>query len=70
MAARKAVLNPPPARPELDALLESAREAGVSDEQLLEQRVSFAYGNAPADAENVTKESVIAASARNRLVTA
>jgi len=32
--------------------------------------VSFAYGNAPADADNVTKESVRAASVRNRLAAA
>jgi len=70
MAARKAILNPAPSRPELDALLENARKVGVTDDQLQEQRVSFAYGNAPADADNVTKESVRAASVRNRLAAA
>jgi hypothetical protein len=57
MADRKSALKPPPPRPELDRLLEQARVAGVTEEQLLEQRVSFAYGNAPEDS-GITKESV------------
>jgi hypothetical protein len=67
MAERKSVLKPAPNRPELDALLEEARQKGVTDEQLQEQRVSFAYGNAPAGADRITKESVRDASRRNRL---
>lgn len=47
MAIRKSALIDPPARPELDRLLEQARAVGVTDEQLREQRISFAYGNAP-----------------------
>ena len=47
MAARKTVLRPAPARPELDRLVQTSIKAGVSDGQLQEQRVSFAYGNAP-----------------------
>ena len=57
MAARKSVMKRAPNRPELDALLEDARHKGVTDEQLQEQRVSFAYGNAPAGAERITKEA-------------
>ncbi len=56
MAARQSMLRPAPARPELDRLVEEARKSGISEEQLQEQRVSFAYGNAPAKAERVTKE--------------
>jgi hypothetical protein len=67
MAARKSVLKRAPERPELQALLETARRTGVSDEQLLEQRASFAYGNAPADAHRITKETALDASRRNRL---
>lgn len=67
MVARKSVLKRAPARPELDALLEKARRSGVSDDQLQEQRVSFAYGNAPAGADRITKETVREASRRNRL---
>lgn len=67
MAARKSMLRPAPPRPELDQLIEQARQSGVSDEQLQEQRASFAYGNAPAGADRITKESAREASTRNRL---
>jgi hypothetical protein len=56
MAERKSALKRAPARPELDKLLERAREAGVSEAQLHEQRISFAYGNAPKGSR-ITKES-------------
>ena len=56
MAIRKSALKSAPARPELDRLLEQARIHGVTDEQLREQRVSFAYGNAPQNS-GITKES-------------
>jgi hypothetical protein len=67
MAARQTMLHPAPERPELDKLVEDARNTGLSEEQFQEQRVSFAYGNAPASAKRVTKESVRAASTRSRL---
>ena len=57
MVARKPFFGPAPSHPELDQLLEQARRVEVTDEQLREQRVSFAYGNAPEDAR-ITKESV------------
>jgi hypothetical protein len=66
MAARKAYLGPAPAHPELDQLLEAARNNPPTDEQLREQRVSFAYGNAPADS-GITKESVRSASQSIRI---
>jgi len=69
MAARKSMLHPAPARPDLERLVDEARRAGITDEQLQEQRVSFAYGNAPAGAR-LTKESVRAASTRSRLLPA
>jgi hypothetical protein len=56
MAIRKSTLTPAPARPELDRLLQQARETGVTDEQLFEQRISFAYGNAPENS-GITKET-------------
>lgn len=65
MAIRKSALKPAPARPELDRLLQQARETGVSDEQLLEQRISFAYGNAP-ESSGITKET--ARSAANSIL--
>ena len=46
MAERKSALKRAPKRPELDALLETAKTTVVTDEQLLEQRISFVYGNA------------------------
>ena len=47
MAPRKSAIRSAPRRPELEQLLEQARVAGVTDDMLQEQRVSFAYGNAP-----------------------
>ncbi len=70
MAARKPTLRPAPPRPDLERLFEEARAHGVTEEQLQEQRVSFAYGNASLRDDSVTKESVRAASARRRLVPA
>lgn len=57
MAERKAYFGPPPNHPELDALIEQARSTPVTNEMLAEQRISFAYGNAPANS-GITKESV------------
>jgi hypothetical protein len=70
MVARKTVLKPAPARPKLQALLDQAKRRGVSEQELAEQRVSFAYGNAPADDDRITKESARTASTRNKLVSA
>ncbi len=67
MAIRKSSLKPAPQRPELERLLDEARRVGVTDEQLQEQRVSFAYGNAPFEASRITKDSARDASRHNRL---
>lgn len=61
MAARKSVLRAAPPRPELQRLLAESIAAGVTDEQLREQRVSFAYGNAP-EGSRITKDSARKAS--------
>lgn len=45
-----------PSVPELKALLEKAKGATLTDEQLREQRASFVYGNAPKGSR-ITKES-------------
>jgi hypothetical protein len=66
MAIRKSTLRPAPPRPELERLLEAARASGVTDEQLQEQRVSFAYGNAPENSR-ITKESARTASRSIRI---
>ena len=61
MAIRKSA--PAPARPELERLLQQARETGVTEEELFEQRISFVYGNAPEDS-GITKETARAAANR------
>jgi hypothetical protein len=50
-------MGPTPSHPELDRLLEQTRNIKVTEADLLEQRISFAYGNAP-HSSNITKESV------------
>ena len=62
MALRKQFQSNLQLRPELQRLLEEARNRDVTDEELRQQRVSFAFGNAPAVAENITKASVQSAS--------
>lgn len=66
MAERKQFLESGPADPELLTLLKAAREREVSEEELQEQRISFAYGNA-LGAEQITKDSVREASKHIRL---
>jgi hypothetical protein len=66
MAARKPFLGPTPSHPELDRLREETRDMRVTDEQLAEQRISFIYGNAPADSA-ITRESARVASKRFRM---
>lgn len=63
MTERKPVFGPAPVHPELDQLLEQTRAMKVSEADLLEQRISFAYGNAP-QASRITKDSVRDASKR------
>lgn len=58
MAARKQFQSSLKVTPELEQLLDQARAKEVSEDELKEQRVSFAFGNAPADADRITKESV------------
>lgn len=67
MVARKNVMNPPPPRPELERLLDEARKQVITDAQLVEQRASFVYGNAP-EGSKITKESARAASKSMRLL--
>ena len=66
MAARKSYMGPQPVRPALDKLLERVSHVPVTDAQLQEQRVSFAYGNAPTDS-GITKESARNASETIRI---
>jgi hypothetical protein len=66
MADRKQIQSNLVLDPELERLLNEARAKEVSEEELQEQRVSFAFGNAPAS-EHITKESVRHTSRRIRL---
>ena len=68
MAERKQFLNSPALDPELKALLDSARKKPVTEEQLHEQRISFAFGNA-IESDLITKESVRLTSSKIRLET-
>ncbi len=58
MADRKQFFGEIKPDPELVELLKAAAQITVTEEELREQRISFAFGNAPADAKNITKESV------------
>ncbi len=66
MADRKQFMTVPDADPELRKLLDKAKKTKVSEKQLREQRISFAFGNA-LDSELITKDSVRRASKRIRL---
>ncbi len=57
MAARKQFQSSLTVEPELEALLREARGKVVSEDEFREQRISFAYGNAPPS-DLITKESV------------
>jgi hypothetical protein len=67
MADRKQFINVSSPDQELMNLLTSHQLAAASDDELREQRISFAYGNA-LHSEEITKESVRAASEHVRLL--
>lgn len=58
MADRKQFTGDTKPDPELLKALENSRKVPISEDDLKEQRISFAFGNAPADAVNITKDSV------------
>jgi hypothetical protein len=66
MADRKQFLGVGEANPDLLQLLNESRERTVTDEELREQRISFAFGNA-LNSTRITKESVRHASQNFRL---
>jgi hypothetical protein len=67
MADRKQFENVKAPDPELMRLLEEARNKPITEEELHEQRISFAFGNAP-ESNLITKESVRRASKNIRLL--
>jgi len=68
MADRKQFVGEIKADPDLLKALEASRQHPVTEDELREQRISFAFGNAPADAENITKDSVRHAAENIRLL--
>ena len=69
VADRQQFLHPVEADPELAKILEQTRQTAVTEAELREQRISFAFGNAPHDSENrITKESVRLASEHIKLL--
>lgn len=58
MADRKQFIGDMKTDPELQKALETCKQKETTEQELQEQRISFAFGNAPANAENITKESV------------
>lgn len=67
MADRKQFFGEIKADPELLKALDASNQTPVTEQELREQRISFAFGNAPAGA-NITKESVRQASEHIRLL--
>lgn len=62
MADRKPFIGDLKVDNELRGLLDVAGKTPLTDDELSEQRISFAYGNAPASAKTITKDSVRKAS--------
>ena len=67
MADRKQFQNVNAPDPDLMRLLEATRNKQVTEEELREQRISFAFGNA-LESEQITKESVRLASKNIKLL--
>jgi hypothetical protein len=61
MANRKQFIGETSLDPELAKLLEDTKGTPVTDAQLHEQRISFAFGNSP-DSQFITKDTVRKAS--------
>ena len=57
MAARKPMMGPPPARDELARKIAESLSVPMTEKEYAEQRVSFAYGNAPSS-DYISKDSV------------
>jgi len=67
MADRKQFENVPAPDSELVRIMNESRSRPVTEEELHEQRISFAFGNAP-DSQLITKESVRQASQHIKLL--
>ncbi len=69
MADRKQFYGDIKPDPGLTELLKVAATKTVTELELREQRISFAFGNAPANASNITRDSVRKTSENIRLKT-
>ena len=67
MADRKQFLGTAEVDPELQRLLEATKDRVATEEELREQRISFAFGNA-LGSESITRESVKEASEHLKLL--
>ena len=67
MADRKQFVGDMSTDPELRRLLDSTAGITVTEKDLKEQRISFAFGNAPANMKDITKKSVKLTSQNIRL---
>jgi hypothetical protein len=67
MADRKQFPNVPAPDPELRKLLDATSTHPVSEAELREQRISFAFGNA-LNSDSITKDSVRLASEHIKLL--
>jgi hypothetical protein len=68
MADRKQFIGADKPNKDLLKLLEESRNTRVTEEELREQRISFAFGNAPTSSKLITKDSVRCASLNIRLI--
>jgi hypothetical protein len=69
MADRQQFLRTVQPDPELAKILVESKATAVTEEELREQRISFAFGNAPYGSENrITKDSVKSASEHIKLL--
>lgn len=69
MADRQQFLRTVNPDPELAKILEASKGTTVSEADLREQRISFAFGNAPQGSEHrITKDSVRVASEHIKLL--
>lgn len=67
MAARKPFAGTFEADPRVNEQINTSRQNAITDAQIAEQRISFAFGNAPATLDGVTKESVRSSSGSVKL---
>jgi len=69
MADRQQFFSTVKPDPELAKILDASKNVPVTEDELREQRISFAFGNAPQGSENrITKASVKRASEHIRLL--